>query len=894
MSYITWKTKAGSLGVIAHSEYVEYTLAAIDSNASQLEFTCIAGKPPLGMRIDKAGVVKGVPVIEATGPSKSVTSSFTVRANTPAGVIADRSFAITVHNHSQIKIAESTTVLGAFDDGTLISHQFTAISDNPAPTLTWSIVDGELPIDILTGIPIQFTSAGLLTGHIGQLIDLADSPHGYDMSAENTYPYDFSPISKDRAYTFTIKVFDGFTYSSATVRINVVSKGSLTADNTITVVNNTLLTVDASSNYAPVITTDVTVIPTLTSGNNFSFKFDAFDPNFDEINWKASDASEMAAAGMSISAITGWMSGTVPAQSERTKTYAFSVNAFKAAAPHIQSLSFPVSITVMKDSTNYISWISPAQLGTITNGTVSEFSILATSNTGKNLIYELQHGKSCRLPQGLKLLPNGFIIGKCSFRYFSLDGANSTITVASTTGIQPGMDVMGPGVAAGCKVVAIIDRNSVNVSPAVFISAGAELIFSDVANNYNVTTQLTDLSTTTSIDGNKTTFDQTYKFSVLATAEDASISDFKEFTITVDNFNKAPYEDLYLRALPSVANRAKFDKIINDDLLIPPELIYRPSDPNFGKATDVKFLFAAGLSAATLEQYATSISENHYRKQINFSNIKTARALDENFCVRYEVVYVEVGDDKQANGVSSPLVVNPEISIPYYYDDQQFTTLYPNSFDNMEYRLNAGVGYTHRGALPSWMTSRQSNGRVLGLVKAVVLAYVLPGASSLVAFRLREANVNFNEIQFIADRYQITAGNVQNYDVTLNKFVESESTVFDLSGESGISGLCSCTPNSTTVTGVGTRFKSEVTKGDRLYTQSSNTLVGWVRSVVSDSELHLEIATSVAALSAKFTVSSDKTTFDMTSTQFSNNKDIYAAPESGDKYIKFTQTGVYR
>ena len=39
--------------------------------------------------------------------------------------------------------------------------------------------------------------------------------------------------------------------------------------------------------------------------------------------------------------------------------------------------------------------------------------------------------------------------------------------------------------------------------------------------------------------------------------------------------------------------------------------------------------------------------------------------------------------------------------------------------------------------------------------------------------------------------------------------------------------------------------------------------------------------------------STQRTTFDGNGTKFINYRDIYAAPESGDKYLKFPQIGVF-
>jgi hypothetical protein len=90
-----------------------------------------------------------------------------------------------------------------------------------------------------------------------------------------------------------------------------------------------------------------------------------------------------------------------------------------------------------------------------------------------------------------------------------------------------------------------------------------------------------------------------------------------------------------------------------------------------------------------------------------------------------------------------------------------------------------GISYQDKGVLPDWMTSRQTNGRQLGFVRAVVLAYVKPGESDLVAYRLRQRDFNFNSIDFTVDRYQLDNVYSTNYDLTANAFVTSRETTFD-------------------------------------------------------------------------------------------------------------------
>jgi hypothetical protein len=278
-----------------------------------------------------------------------------------------------------------------------------------------------------------------------------------------------------------------------------------------------------------------------------------------------------------------------------------------------------------------------------------------------------------------------------------------------------------------------------------------------------------------------TTFDATYTFTVTARDYDNSITADRTFTIRVLNRNTMPYEDLYLKSLSSKEQRAQFTSIMRNTSIFPPNLIYRNDDPYFGLADTIKTLFLPGLNPSLLSEYAAAVSTNHYEKRITLGNVKTAVARDSNFNIKYEVVYLEVTDDNtNADGQGPADIQFPAMATPYYdYEGNTYTTAYPNSFSNMKDVTVSALGYANKGALPDWMTSRQANGFILGFTRAVVLAYTVPGASSLIAYRFAQQDFNVNEIDFTVDRYQVDNIYTANYDITAGAFITSRETTFD-------------------------------------------------------------------------------------------------------------------
>lgn len=415
-------------------------------------------------------------------------------------------------------------------------------------------------------------------------------------------------------------------------------------------------------------------------------------------------------AGLSLVEDSGWLIGTLPSQTINQVEYEFQIVAQKADDPTYQDTQL-FTLTVLGDLNNRIDWVTPADLGTIVTGEVSDLFIYATSALGKTLFYELTAATYHRLPQGLSLTLSGLISGRTSFEVFGLDQG------------------------------------------------------------------------TTTIDGDATTFDFTYTFTVTARDLANTIAANRTFTIKVRQFDKIPYENLYLKALPSAEQRTAFQNLVNDTTIFPLEKIYRIEDPWFGLASDIKTLFLAGLSPSSLEKYTQIASTNHFTKRLTFGEIKTARALDSNFNVKYEVVYVEVQDSNTnslGQGPADTIDLINTIDTPYYdTDGNAYTTAYPNSVENMDNVMINGISYQNKGVLPDWMTSRQTDGRQLGFVRAVVLAYVKPGESNLISYRLRQRNFNFNSIDFTVDRYQLDNVYSTNYDLTANAFVASRETTFD-------------------------------------------------------------------------------------------------------------------
>jgi len=860
MSVVSWITPRGDLGTVPENIYFSYQLQATDSDEQPLFYSFISGTLPGGMYVTRTGELRGIPTV-LSSVNQTAVSTFTVRATNPNGAVADRSFSLTVSNVNGPQIIPRPDLIGAWFDGNFLDYNFTAVNDNPNARQTWSIIDGDIPPGT------TFTSTGRLFGYV-DIVAQNVSELGYEAAPVESVVFDAIPLSTDKYYNFTVQVSDEFKIDTVNVRLLIVSKGNYTADNDITLINNTFISVDADNKYRPIILNNPDSLPVLVSGSWFAYKFLAYDPEDEPVSWRIDELAfsgmdELDAAnnetffgngtsgpytldsvpssadrivvqvngvlytaitdyttlgdqltftslapastdsifiqyiqittgydtllfdqgasglpsGLLINEDTGWIRGTLPEQTEDFKTYSFTVYAFRTLFESQESDGTTFSLNVKRTLNEEIVWTTPFDLGAIDNGAVSEIAVDAYNTLGKELTYSLIYAPFRKIPQGLKFLPSGRMIGRTTFRYFSLDGQNAELNVTSTEGLTVGMTIQGVGVAAGCKLTAIVDSNTIEVNPAIYVTQGTILVFSNDTVQRAVST--TSNSISTAIDGGQTTFDQQCGFTVRADAVDGSISSIHSFTIRVRPQNLAPYENVYLKALPGYTQRLSWDNIIKDQTIFPPELIYRPDDSYFGIQRTIKSLFLSGLNPVTAETFVSAIERNHYLKTINFGEIKTARAVNSDGSVGYEVVYVDLVDNQAYNTVGPSLETVLNVANDFLFQNQSYNIIYPNSFLNMQRRLENGIGYTNRSTLPRWMTSVQEDGNVLGLIRCAVLAYTNPGASKLIAYRLQNSNFDINLIPFVADRYQWDNYLSKYYNTETNSFEPSIPTTFD-------------------------------------------------------------------------------------------------------------------
>jgi len=312
------------------------------------------------------------------------------------------------------------------------------------------------------------------------------------------------------------------------------------------------------------------------------------------------------------------------------------------------------------------------------------------------------------------------------------------------------------------------------------------------------------------------------------------IQSVRTFTLNVVQKFIQPVDTLYIQCTPSLVDRAVIYSLLNDNTLIPESYLYRPDDPNFGKANNITYAHAYGIYASSLQEYIEAVQINHYWRNITLGPLKTAVARDENNNIIYEVVYSEIIDNlvnPQGISVSKKIVWDFFIDLnlgPWYtsitdvytsyiypvqldlltqnkifyistQDNLALSTnqgsptfytsltpgyareLFPNSLSNMRQQVEDVLKVdASADLLPKWMSSQQATGSTLGFTPAWVIAYCKPEITTLpngTTVSLAE-RVKYN----IENNWKTPAGTqntLNTIDFQIDRFTVNKSLTYD-------------------------------------------------------------------------------------------------------------------
>ncbi len=448
--------------------------------------------------------------------------------------------------------------------------------------------------------------------------------------------------------------------------------------------------------------------------------------------------------GMVIDSLAGEVTGIVPYQPAITKSYTFTIRATSTSADQteVSTSDKTFTIDIIGEIESGIEWISSSDLGSIKPNMGSMLSVVAESKlyggfVNYSLVTTNPDKSLSRLPPGLSLLSSGVIVGKV--RQYAQNG----------------------------------DKGLTNFD--------------------------SNLTSPTTFDGDLTTFDRSYQFTVRA-SDVFNFAQFdRTFTIRVSDEDPIVYSNLYVKAFQKKSLRNIWYEFITDSSIFEPERLYRQNDENFGVQSELKMLLFAGIESVEAVKFVQAMSRNHYRKRLRFGNVKKAVAKDPiSQEVIYEVIYVEMIDNLEKNGVSIsevidlPNVIDSPVIVSYdaikvdsdipFVSDRDHQRVFPNSVKNMRKRIKA-LGKREREYLPLWMRSIQPETFVeTGFVKAVPLCYAKPGQGDYILSNIKSRfnaeneaeRFDFKQLDFEIDRYVIDA---------VDGYIQDKYLVFPQRGE---------------------------------------------------------------------------------------------------------------
>jgi hypothetical protein len=834
-TYPIWITEEGDLGKISSQKYYDLALEAVEpTGQGKIEFSLIAGELPKGLRIQPTGYISGNPelayVLEGVpfNTNKDVTSTFTIRATSTIDYsITDRTFFITVTGNYPPEILTVSDPLGVYLDGTEINLQLEAIDLNQ-DNLTWSLLTGELPLGT------TFNSNGLLSGIIQpEIYEFSVDKVGWDFSLWNNISWEFSTRGSSRTYNFTVAVTDSKVTTLKKYRIVVFAYNDVRADSLNLTTDLETLTCDLVPVRPPILVTkDLDKFQTVNSGGYFAFKFDGI--NYDQIpvyysanvsnssTWDSTGGfwdqnlfdkqSFSIPEGLTLDPITGWLTGFIKPQVETTRDYNFGVNVYSKdgyTTPLIfdnYKTTFDVySQRLYTDSEeDGIKWINNKSSPTNTNRTnfitsqdvyspLRIFTLTVLGNIDlnvqwitdtdlgsiivgsvSNLAVEAQAvnkrpltyslKNGSKLPQGLALLQDGTVSGRVSFQSMGFDRGQTSFD----------------------KTLA-----------AKFV--------------YN----------------QNTNFDNVFTFTVIANDYYNQLSAEKTFTVRTIPVTYEPYENLYIRCMPSVEKRIILEQIINNTDVFDPEDIYRPKDPYFGLASEIKFLVSYGIKASKLSDYIAAMQNRHFNKKFYFGDYKVATAKDSLGNSLYDVLYVDLIEDtkvySESNGLVKKLIPaeftninltkakwrNPRaktlpenqiysdntptvdktylISSDNFYEFERLNVISPNDLTLMQRDINLNLQNSYLNSLPEWMVTVQDDGKILGYTSGAVLAYLKPGTGAKALYKIKNVpTLDINVVPFVSDRYVLNNSYTANFNLDTRRFISHRYTTFDNSSKGGL------------------------------------------------------------------------------------------------------------
>ena len=460
----------------------------------------------------------------------------------------------------------------------------------------------------------------------------------------------------------------------------------------------------------PIPPTQNAQIGSILSNNYFAFKMLGYDFDSNPLEYIFSNLPSWLTGNSE----TGWITGTPELSLPGINNYSFNVSVRKQGNPAISTTNFNFAFNLSKDVTGEIIWVTPSDLGTVYNGTISTLFVEAESDVTLN--YRVISGS---LPPNLELLSNGQITG------FVADQPTSEfLTVGQNTEFTFTIDAFSP------------DYNIVS-SPKTFTL--------NVLQQYG---QPTD---------------------ILYIQAAPSIQDRQILNTLLENTELIPDEALYR------ADDVYFGKA-NSVIYEHAYGIFASAIQDYIAAIQLKNHYWRNITLGELKTAVAKNAAGNIIYEVVYSEVIDNLVNSQGVSIEKSIFWPRPINLFLGPWYTS--VTNIFTSWDVVLNQEYYTsltpgfarTLYPNSLYNMRTQVADVLGQElDSSLLPLWMTSQQENGSTLGYTQAWVICYTKPGRANEIKNNI-ETNwpYTLNQINFQIDRFSVNKSSTYNWDNNLN------------------------------------------------------------------------------------------------------------------------------
>jgi len=694
-------TPSGTLVSINDSLWLELPIEYSNPDPSNpVTINLLEGTMPIGLEINEEGIIRGYaepPTVNVTVPMVVTAATVTETTNVIT-CISTTGFTL-----GRPVIFTGIEVFGGIEAGNtyyvksiINSTQFT-ISNTP------------------NGATLNLTSGtGFMTVTLSAISVGQPTIRTYNFSLQLA-----SPLGNDiRPYSITVinqntPISQGGPGYPANTRTPVILN---TRPETYNLTNNNpyygyyvLPPIDAGfDTYPPNVPA---FIGTIQSNNFFAFKIIGKDFDNNELTYVFSGLP----LGLVGDSATGWITGTPSISTSGINQFGFSVAVYKKANPTIQSPFFSFSFNLANEITGDITWVTPSNLGSIFNGTISTKSIVAACDV--ELEYRLVSGQ---LPPNLTLLSNGEITG-----YVSNQPATELLNLGDVTEFTFTVQAYSP------------------LYPVVQTSRTFTL---SVIQQYSQPTDILYIKAT------------------------PSISDRNIINTLLTNEELIPTEYLYR---PTDVYFGKASDVIYEHAFG----IYASDIDEYLNAV-TKNHYWRNITLGEIKTAQAKDSNGNVVYEVVYSQVIDNLQNAQGISVSQEIYWprpINLFLGPWYTSVTDVYTSYVDILGQQYYTSLSpgfVRNLYPNSLFNMRNRVGQILGQEYDSSLlPLWMTSQQENGSTLGFTQAWVICYTKPGFAKIIKNNIDNSwtqpdglPYRLNMINFKIDRFTVDKSITYNYD----------------------------------------------------------------------------------------------------------------------------------